>query len=130
MESPTRDYQQMAIAILAIATAALGFALWAQDFDPVPPESGQSWQAWLYWAEIAAIVIAVVCYFATFTMVLKLLRRYHPVTGQDLVRYPLVWLYAQMAVLAFLFLTGYASDLIVAWDSGAMPTPEPPAQSQ
>lgn len=130
MESPTRDYQQMAIAILAIATAALGFALWAQDFDPAPPESGQSWQAWLYWAEIAGIVIAVGCYFVTFTMVLKLLRRYHPVTGQDLVRYPLVGLYAQMAVLAFLFLTGYASDLIVAWDSSAMPTPEPPAQSQ
>ena len=43
MEPRTRDYQQMAIAVLAIATAALGFAIWAQDLDlayPVKPDSG------------------------------------------------------------------------------------------
>lgn len=130
MESPTRDYQQMAIAILAIATAALGFALWAQDFDLTPPESENPWLVRLYWMQLAGIVIAVGCYFVTFTMVLKLLWQRHPVTGRDLVRYPLAWLYVQMVVLAFLFLTGHAPDLFAALGSDSMPTPEPPAQSQ
>ena len=127
MESPTRDYQQMAIAILAIATAALGFALWTQDFDLAQPEPKNSWLLRLYWTQLAGIVVAVVCYFVTFAAVIKMLWQGHPVTGQDLVRYPLAGLYIQMVILALLFLTGYASDLIAAWNSGNTPTAEPPA---
>lgn len=117
----------MAIAILAIATAALGFALWTQDFDLAQPEPKNSWLLRLYWTQLAGIVVAVVCYFVTFAAVIKMLWQGHPVTGQDLVRYPLAGLYIQMVILALLFLTGYASDLIAAWNSGNTPTAEPPA---
>ena len=127
MQPGTRDYQQMAIALLAIATAALGLGIWAQDFDLTPPDAENPWFIWLYWARVAGVGAAVSFYFVTLSAVLKILWQAHAVTGRDLVRYPLAGLYIQMIVLAFLFLSGYASDLIAAWHSGNMPTPEPPA---
>ena len=110
----TRDYQQMAIAILAIATAALGFAIWAQDLDlayPVKPDSGM---LLLYGVRVATPVIAIVFYFLTFITVGDILGRDHSVTGILVVRRPIVWLYLQMVTLSILFLSEYASELIMA----------------
>lgn len=49
-----RDYQQMAIAILAVATAALGFAIWAQDFDFAYPAKTDSVMTFLYVVRMVA----------------------------------------------------------------------------
>lgn len=110
----TRAYHQMAIAVLAIATAALGIALWAQDFDLARPNSANQWIATLYWTQAASISVAILLYFATFTLVVRMLWQERNVTGRDLVRQPVVWLYFQMAALALLFLAGFLSDLIAA----------------
>ena len=114
----TRAYHQMAIAVLAIATAALGIALWAQDFDLTRPQSENRWIATLYWTQVASISVAILLYFATFASVARMLWQERNVTGRDLVRRPVVWLYFQMAALALLFLAGFLSDLIAAQGSG------------
>lgn len=121
MQPGTRDYQQMAIAVLAIATAALGLGLWAQDFDLTLPDAENSWFIRLYWARVAGVGAAVSFYFVTFAAVLKILWQDHAVTGYDLVRYPLAGLYIQMLILALLFLAEFFSGLIAVLD-GAKPT--------
>lgn len=121
MQPGTRDYQQMAIAVLAIATAALGLGLWTQDFDLTLPKSENAWFIRLYWARAAGIVAAVSFYFVTFAAVLKILWQDHAVTGRDLVRYPLAGLYIQMVILALIFLAEFFSGLIAALENAKPP---------
>ena len=101
----TRDYQQMAVAILAIATAALGFGLWSQDL--APPEIGETL---LHHVQPALGLIATALYLGTFVSVGRILAQEGRVTGQDLVARPMVWLYLQMLALALLFFAGHYAD--------------------
>ena len=110
----TRDYQQMAVAILAIATAALGFALWQQDFDLTYPWGRPVEVLLLYWVAVSAPFVAAIFYFLTFITAGELMSRPSGVTGLAVVRRPVVWLYCQMATLSILFFANYVSDLIVA----------------
>ena len=121
MTDGTRDYQQMAVAILAIATAALGFGLWGQDL--APPETGD---ALLHYVQPALSVIATIFYFGTFTTVGWILGRKGRVTGQDLVFLPVVWLYLQMFVLALSFFAGYFADITAAGPGGPAGMPDEP----
>ena len=105
MKDGTRDYQQMAVAILAIATAALGFGLWSQDL--APPETGGTL---LHRAQPALGLIATALYFGTFVSVGRILAQEGRVTGQDLVTRPMVWLYLQMLALALSFFAGHYAD--------------------
>ena len=120
MTDGTREYQQMAVAILAIATAALGFGLWSQDF--APPETGGTP---LRYAQPALGIIASIFYFCTFTTVGWILGRKGRVTGQDLVFLPMVWLYLQMFALALSFFAGYFADITATGQGG--PAGELPA---
>lgn len=123
MGSRTRDYQQMAIAILAIATAALGFAIWTRDFDLTVPETGNLTVIFLYWVRLVGPLVAVVLYFATLLSVSRILAKDKNVVGADLVRQPVFWLYWLMTTLALMFLAGFLSDLIVAWGgNNGLPT--------
>ena len=117
----TRDYQQMAVGILAIATAALGFGLWNQDFDLALLEAGSRWLNFLAFAQIIFGVIAAICYFGTFVMVGRILGQKGRVTGQDLLTRPMVWLYLQMFALVVLFLVGYFADIAVAGQNAPGP---------
>ena len=110
----TRDYQQMAIAILAVATAALGFAIWSQDFDFAYPAMTDSVITLLYVVSVVTFLIAIGFYFLTFITVGNILSRDRNVTGILLVRRPIAWLYFQMVTLSIMFLSGYASDLIIS----------------
>lgn len=110
----TRDYQQMAIAILAIATAALGFAIWAQDLDLAYPVKPDSEMMLLYGVRVVTPIIAIVFYFLTFITVGNILGRDRNVTGVLVVRRPIVWLYLQMVTLSILFLSEYVSELVIA----------------
>lgn len=116
MESRTRDYHQMAITILAIATAAIGVGLWAPDFDWSLPQVRNYPLAVLYWARISSVVAATFIYFATLVATAQLLVRDRNVTGKDLVRGPLFLLYLQMGHLAFLFLMGFLYALFAEPD--------------
>lgn len=120
MEQRIRDYQQMAIAILAIATAALGFALWTQDFDAALPKTGNWWVSYLHFVQIGSIIGALICYFVTFASVASIVGRRHHSIGGNLARQPIVLLYLQMMILAILFLAGFLSDLLEV--GNAMPT--------
>ena len=113
MTDGTRDYQQMAVAILAIATAALGFGLWSQDLAPL--ETGGTP---LRYAQPALGLIATIFYFGAFIAVGWILGRRGRVTGQDLVTYPMLWLYLQMFALALLFFVGYFADIIAEGQGG------------
>ena len=116
----TRDYQQMAVAILAIATAALGFGLWSQDLAPL--ETGGTP---LRYVQPALGLIATIFYFGTFIAVGWVLGRKGRVTGQDLVIHPMVWLYLQMLALALFFFAGYFADITATGQGG--PAGEAPA---
>ena len=69
MDPRTRENQQMAIGILAIATAAMGFALWQQDFDLTYPSGHSAEIVIAYWVAIAAPFVAAIFYFLTFITV-------------------------------------------------------------
>ena len=124
MTDRTRDYQQMAVAILAIATAALGFGLWSQDF--ALPET---WGTPLHHTQLALGLVATFFYFGTFVSVGRILAQEGRITGQDLVTRPMAWLYLQMLALALLFFAGYYADyfadITAAGQSG--PAGEAPA---
>ena len=114
----------MAIALLAIATAALGFAIWTQDFDLSAPKSNNLTIAFFYWVQVVAPLVAIVLYFAMMLSVSRILARTENVVGKDLVRQPIFWLYWLMITLAIMFLAGFSSDLVMAWDSGDAPPVE------
>ncbi len=112
----------MAIAILAVATAALGFALWQQDFDLTYPNQQPGGIVIAYWITVIAPFVAAIFYFLTFITVGEILSRESGVTGREIVLGPLVWLYWQMATLSIMFFANYWSGLIVAITaSGAHP---------
>ena len=112
MEQRIRDYQQMALAILAIATAALGFALWTQDFDAALPDTGNKWISYLHFVRIGCTIGALIFYFVTFASVAAIVGRRHDGASRNLARQPIVLLYLQMMILAALFLAGFLSDLL------------------
>ena len=56
----------MGVAVLAIATAALGFALWQQDFDLTYPTGRPVEVVSLYWITVFAPFVAAIFYFFTF----------------------------------------------------------------
>ena len=113
----------MAIALLAIATAALGFAIWTQDFDLALPETDDLTIAFFYWVQVVAPLVAIVLYFAMLLSVSRILARTENVVGMDLVRQPIFWLYWLMITLAIMFLAGFSSDLVLAWDGSSTPPP-------
>lgn len=121
METRTRDYQQMAIAILAIATAAIGIGLWAQNFDGSLPKSDNPWLEVLYWIQVPSVLAATLLYFVAFASVARILALNRNITGKDLVQGPVVWLWMQMGFLALLFLAEFLAGLISALESAKPP---------
>lgn len=124
MTAGTREYQQMAVAILAIATAALGFGLWGQDL--APSEIGG---APLRYARRSLGLVATISYFGTFVSVGRILAQEGRITGQDLVTRPMAWLYLQMLALALLFFAGYYADYFAEFTAAGQggPAGEAPA---
>ena len=118
----------MAIALLAIATAALGLAIWTQDFDLTLPETDNLTIALFYWVQVATPLVAIVLYFAMLLSVSRILARTENVVGLDLVREPIFWLYWLMITLAIMFFAEFSSGLVMAWDSGNPPLAERPLQ--
>ena len=114
----TRDYQQMAIAALAIATVAMGFALWDSDFDLTFPKTDNFYILWFYWVQVFGPFVAVIFYFGTLVSVIRILGRDRNVTGRHLVSQPFSWLYWQMVTLSLMLWAGFLSDLIAAQGSG------------
>lgn len=99
------DRHQQALAILAIATAAIGVSLFGGGLNLDRPSDGSTGPfLWLTIGKSFAILFAVAAYFLVFTSVIRILGLERPVTGQEIVSGPLLWLYWEMFILALIFM--------------------------
>ena len=99
------DRQNQALAVLAIATAAIGFGLFGADWElQFTGELNTEIGAIYYGMQLAAILGSIGYYFAVLWDVARILRREDAVSGLELVRGPVLSMAAEMLCLAWLFL--------------------------
>ncbi len=98
------DRQSQAVAILAIATAAIGFGLFGVDLDLKVPSAENPEIASKFIANLLCILTALGFYFAVFLTSGRILAQNQSVPGHQLVRGPLNWMYWEMVSLALIFL--------------------------
>ena len=101
--SNPRDRHQLAVAILAIATAVIGFGLFGADFQtagdsPWSPRDGINSESLLVLAFFALVSYALVVVSAG-----RILLREHNPSGVDLVKGPLFWMAVEIIPLALIF---------------------------
>lgn len=104
MAARLSDRQNQALAILAIATAAIGFGLFGADWELRPPNRPGTGAVLIYAAQLAATLGAIGYYFAVLWDAARILRREDAVAGLELVRGPALSMAAEMICLAWLFL--------------------------
>ena len=105
------DRHQLAVAILAIATAAIGFGLFGGDVSVGKFELVDGFTAGIQGAKLAMITTAIVCYFAGAISVIRVLRE-DQITGERLVSGPMQWLVIEMVALAELYLVLLIAELL------------------
>ena len=98
------DRQNQALAILAIATAAIGFGLFGVDFDLQTPTAANPDTVLAFAARLAGILGALVYYSAVLWSAAKLLIREDKITGRELILGPVVAMGGEMASLTLIFL--------------------------
>lgn len=98
------DRQNQALAILAIATAAIGFGLLGADWELQSPDKQSAGISLIYVTQLTAVLGAIVSYFAVLWDTAKALRREDTVTGLELVHGPMLSMAGEMICLAGLFL--------------------------
>lgn len=98
------DRQNQALAILAIATAAIGFGLFGADWELQSPDKQSAGIPLIYVIQLTVVLGAIGYYFAVLWYTAKALRREDTVTGLELVRGPVLSMAAEMICLAGLFL--------------------------
>ena len=107
--NPQSRGQEQAIAILAIATAVIGFGLFGGDFygDALSTAQGESLSAThiriLRIAKVAFGIMVVAYYVSVFGSVRRILVRKDEVTGKDVADGPLAQLSWQVLFLAQIF---------------------------
>ena len=105
MSSKRPDRHQQALAILAIATAAVGVGFFGGGLDLHRPSDELKGIVLLLTIAISfAVLFAVGAYFLVFTSVIRILGLERSVTGREIVGGPLLWLYWEMFVLVLIFL--------------------------
>ncbi len=102
------DRHQLAVAILAIATAAIGFGLFAQFDGPSAPKPELQMVGLvadlISVSRFVLISLTVVSYFLLLEKVSRLLSRDN-LSGSELVNGPMTWLFVEMACLTGLHLS-------------------------
>ena len=98
------DRQNQALAILAIATAAIGFGLLGADWDLQSPGKQSTGIPLIYVMQLTAVLGAICYYFAVLWNTAKALGREDSVTGVELVLGPVLSMAGEMICLAWLFL--------------------------
>ena len=104
------DRHQLAIAILAIATAARGFGLFGTDVKLGIDLSDAGTTATLRWFRFGLVVVALVCYAGVMVTVGRILFREDNATGRELVLGPMRWMVLEMLSLALVFVIGKSLD--------------------
>ena len=98
------DRQNQALAVLAIATAAIGFGPFGVDWELQSADGLKGIGLFYFGMQLAAILGSIGYYFAAFWDVAKILLREDAVSGLELVRGPVLSMAAEMLCLAWLFL--------------------------
>ena len=103
--SQTPDRQQHVLAILAIATASIGVALFGGGLNLISLEGELTGLLlFLTIAKSFAVLAAVFLYFSVFISVIRITAQDRPVSGREVAYGPLLWLYWEMFFLALIFL--------------------------
>ena len=110
MTAKSPDRHQLAVAILAIATAAIGFGLFGSDLLVGQLVRDGNFVAAIQYLKLALIAVAVISYFAVAISVARMLPDDH-VTGRELAYGPTQWLVVEMAALAALYLVLLITEL-------------------
>ena len=104
------DPYQLAVAILAIATAAIGFGLFGNNFQigELAPAPGQprAFQV----VKLAGLVSTTLFYFLVLVTVSRMLSK-DKIANQELVNGPMVWFYLEMVSLTVLYFFGIIEEL-------------------
>ena len=99
MSPKSPDGHQLAVAILAIATAAIGFGLFGSDVQSL---STPGLARVIQWGRLAGIALAIVSYFRVLLTVGRMLPRAE-ISSRELTG-PIAWFYLEMIGLAWLYM--------------------------
>ena len=110
MSAQSRHFQSQAVAILAIATAVVGFGLFGTDF-----QSGSIlWTGGLNGViariKLILAMAAVGFYFAAMLSVRKIMRQRDEVTGAQIANWPLSLTFAETIDVGLIFLIGILEE--------------------
>ena len=110
MTSKPPDRHQLAVAILAIAAAAIGFGLFGSDvtFNEFVREPGLARH--IQWARLAGIASATVFYFLVLLTVGRMLSN-EEISRKELTNGPIAWFYMEMVSLAWLYIVSVIEQL-------------------
>ncbi len=109
----TPDRLQLAVAILAIATAAIGFGLFGVETEIGSLVKEPGYTQGMQVAKIVGMVTSGVFYFRVLLSVARILPD-NKATGHQLVQGPVQWFYMEMVSLGGLFLLKVAEELASA----------------
>ena len=104
--SPHANHQNQALTILAIATAAIGFGLFAAEFraGTVLFETGLGSD--LARTKLLCGAAALVSYAAVLVSVAEIIAQDDNVNGRQVVRWPMFLMSLEMVFIALIFIVG------------------------
>ena len=110
MSPKSPDRHQLAVAILAIATAAIGFGLFGSDVQIGELVRTPSLARDILWARLVGVAFATTSYFFVLITVGKMLPD-EKITGKQLANGPIVWFLMEMLSLAWLYILNVIEEL-------------------
>ena len=111
MTTKSPDGHQLAVGILAIATAAIGFGIFGGNFALGELVQTPGLAKQIQWAKLTSIVATTTFYFLVLVTVGRLLPR-RQISGRELVNGPMAWLYLEMVSLAGLYFFRVIEELV------------------
>ena len=101
--------QQLAVAMLGIATAAIGFGLFGSDLRLAWSPWEQGWSAWRQSVQIFSFAGCLISYGGVLISTVWMLARADHVKATDLVNGPLFWFICEMLSLGVLYVVNILS---------------------
>ena len=110
MSPKSPDRHQLAVAILAIATAAIGFGLFGSDVQFGEFVRAPSLTRDILWARLVGVALATGSYFIVLITVGKMLPN-EEISGKELANGPIVWFLMEMLSLAWIYVLNVIEEL-------------------
>ena len=110
MSAQSRHFQSQAVAILAIATAVVGFGLFGTDFQSGSILWTGGLSGLLARAKLILATVAVGFYFAAMLSVRKIMRQRDEVTGAQIANGPLLLTFGETIDVGLIFLVGILEE--------------------